>query len=1133
MSKDKIDTTEPNRQTPIAAIPGYLMTERGPEVFAPVDGPLETPVQSIEKGPLYMGVEEVMPEIDAAEAPQSPGDEALAKTGVNRRDFLKLFSAAAVASSAACVRRPLEKAVPYVNQPVDQGIGLPTYFASTCGECASGCGITVKTLSGLAVKIEGNPEHPLSQGSTCAAGQSSLQALFHPDRRTAPGFRNGDRISTYAWDDMYEVLGQRIAGKKVAVFTNGSTGSRNSFYGDVLKKMGGSDSDLYTYESNSLYEAITEAHQMVFGVELMPRPDMRLAKVIVGLGTDFLDVGTSPVFFAKNFANFHTVRGAEFGKFIQFETMMSQTGAKADERHVIPPSSEIVTALLLMKSLVEKNASGRAKDQAARILSANASIVSGGYDLVGVTKDVFDHVAEELLKAPSMVLAGNSAFDQNATMLQVAAALINEMIGAYGKTLFIDRGWMRSPVRTGDIARFMSNASKYDVVFFIDTNPVFSLPASFGFEQVLKSIPMVVSMQSTPNEMDEYAHVVLPTTHALESWGDEHPVAGFWSARQPVVRSVKDARQAEDIFLWLLAAQKKNLPYQDYRAYLHDKWKSLMTLVDVKGVDFDTFVKAVLRRGFAGKLESRPAPSIRDVSGSFKVAASATGKGLRLLAPLDPRLGDGRGADKPILQEIGDGMTTIAWDSWVAMNPNTAAKMGFKRNDVLLVETSAGNVKVTLYPLPGLHADAVVINRGNGHAVGSGLIQGGVGVNPLVLCEKATDTTINVPVTSGQEVKISKTGQIYRLAAMQKAHDIGNRTSIIKKYAFDDVKSLKREISLDDVPDLYPKLKEDEAAQYRWGMSVDLTKCSGCGACMAACAIENNIPQVGREQILLGREMHWVRLDRYFAGDVDNPQVTFQPMMCQQCAHAPCEAVCPVIATSHEPEGVNSMTYNRCIGTRYCANACPYKVRRFNWWTHKWGVAGERPQDRMPRALNPEVTVRTRGVMEKCNFCAQRVRQAKYVAKEQGRLIRDGEFVVACAQVCPSDAITFGNLKDRGSRVSMERSDARSYLALGGDPDKHEFGIKTLPNVSYMAVVAHREPLGTGEEGHGSGHDSHNGNAHEQGQTTEGHGASSEEAHAPAGHETPAAESTGKAAVNPTVNPATQPAVESPAPAHQ
>jgi molybdopterin-containing oxidoreductase family iron-sulfur binding subunit len=1075
MNKDQMDKmsqgSEPKRQTAVTSIPGYTMTDRGPEVFAPLDGPLEAPVKVIEKGHLYMGVEEVMPEVDCAEAPASAGDEAISKTNLDRRDFLKLFSAAAVASSAACVRRPLEKAVPYVNQPVDQAIGIPTYYASTCGECAAGCGITVKTSSGLPIKIEGNPEHPLSQGSTCAAGQSSLQALFHPERRTAPGFNDGTRLSTYAWNDMYETLAKRIDGKKVAIFTGGSTGSRNSFYTDVLKKMGGSEKDLYTYESNSLYEAISEAHQMVFGVESMPRPDMRLAKVIVGLGTDFLDVGVSPVFFAKNFGNFHSYRaGADFGKFIQFETMMTQTGAKADERHVIPPSSEIVVSLLLMKSLLEKNVSGSAKEQASRILAANSTILSDGYDLVGISKDVFDHVAEELLKAPSMVLAGNSAFDQNATMLQVAAALINDMIGAYGKTLFIDRGWMRSPVRSGDLARFMENAGNYEVVFFIDTNPVFSVPQSFGFVDIVKKIPMVVSMQSSPVEMDDYAQVILPINHALESWGDEHPVAGFWSARQPVVRAVKDTRQAEDIFLWLLAAQKKSLGYADYRAYLYDKWKALMALVDVKGVDFDTFVKAVLRRGFAGKLETRPAPSVKEVAGSFKIAEVATTKGLRLLAPLDPRLGDGRGADKPILQEIGDGMTTIAWDSWVAMNPNTAAKMGFKRNDVLSVETDAGALKVALYPLPGLHADAVVINRGNGHAKSAGVVQGGVGVDPLVLVGKTVDAATKAPVTSGMAVKISKTGEIYRLAAMQKSHDIGNRTGIVKKYSVEEVKAYKRERSLDDVPDLYPALAEDEAAQYRWGMSVDLTKCSGCGACMAACAVENNIPQVGRDQILLGREMHWVRMDRYFAGDVDNPQVTFQPMMCQQCAHAPCEAVCPVIATSHDPEGINSMTYNRCIGTRYCANACPYKVRRFNWWTHKWGVMGDRPQDRMPRALNPEVTVRTRGVMEKCNFCVQRLRQAKYVAKEQGRLIRDLEVMTACAQVCPSDAISFGNLKDQGSRVSLDRNEARSYLALGGDPDKNEFGIKTKPNVSYMAIVAHREPLGTGQEGHGASH---------------------------------------------------------------
>jgi molybdopterin-containing oxidoreductase family iron-sulfur binding subunit len=272
-------------------------------------------------------------------------------------------------------------------------------------------------------------------------------------------------------------------------------------------------------------------------------------------------------------------------------------------------------------------------------------------------------------------------------------------------------------------------------------------------------------------------------------------------------------------------------------------------------------------------------------------------------------------------------------------------------------------------------------------------------------------------------------------------------------------------VDLDKVPDLVPAL---EVAAHKWGMSIDLDKCNGCGACMTACAIENNVPQVGREQILLGREMHWIRLDRYFYGEIDNPQVTFQPVMCQHCNHAPCEAVCPVFATTHDSHGFNSMTYNRCVGTRYCANACPYKVRRFNWWTHKWGEMGARPVDRNPRALNPDVTVHTRGVMEKCSFCVGRLREATIAVKREGRELIDGEAMVACQQTCPSKAIEFGNLLDPKSVITEKRSDSRAYLMLGGDPEVGHYGIKTLPSVNYLAKVTHEEPfVGFGATKHG------------------------------------------------------------------
>jgi Fe-S-cluster-containing dehydrogenase component len=422
-------------------------------------------------------------------------------------------------------------------------------------------------------------------------------------------------------------------------------------------------------------------------------------------------------------------------------------------------------------------------------------------------------------------------------------------------------------------------------------------------------------------------------------------------------------------------------------------------------------------------------------------------------------------------------LTTVVWDSWVAMHPATAKKLGFKRHDLLRVETDAGSVDVSLYPMPGMHPDAVVIMRGNGRGQGVSKVTDGFGVDPSKLIPAAVDAISGAPVFAGQSVRVSATGKKHELALLQKHNDIANRADIVKKMTVAKAaESLGKKKDLDTVPDLFPKLRESE--QYRWGMSIDLTACTGCVACTVACDLENNVPQVGRQQILRGREMHWIRIDRYFAGPVDNPEVTFQPMLCQHCNHAPCEGVCPVFATAHDPEGFNGQTYNRCVGTRYCANACPYKIRRFNWFTHKWNIVGESERDRNLRALNPDVTVRTRGVMEKCSFCIQRVRDAKHRAKERGDTVRDGELKTACQQVCPANAITFGNLKDERSLVARLRTDGRAYLALGGDPEHGHYGLKTLPNVSYLAQVTHKESVmnaGSHDTGHGSEHKEDNG----------------------------------------------------------
>lgn len=1025
------------------------------------EGPFEAPTQTVVPGPYYKNIEEVLPELaEGSDAEYADdGKSSGPKLAVDRRDFMRLFSAGAMLASAACVRRPAEKIVPYVNQPVDQVPGVPVLYATTC-ECPAGCGIVVKTREGRPVKIEGNPEHPISQGATCTFGQASLQALYHPERRKSPIIRYGTgRVSEVKWEEVFDRLGDKVGkAKKVAILAGASTGNRNEFYRRFLKTVGSSEDALYTYEALALQNAIAAAHKAAFGTDGLPRTDLRRSSVIVGIGAEFLDIGVSPVYETKSWSAGHTFRMGHMGRFIQFESRMTSTGSKATERHPIAPGDELAITMLLVKALAnQSNAKGTAAEQSEikKALGLVTDIMAEAQSRLNLKDEIFDQLAKDLLAEPSLVMAGESgATSENATVLQLAAVMANVLIGAYGNTLHLDRGWMNQVVKPGDMARFMNDAKDIDVLFVIGTNPAFTLPESYGFKEVLKSIPTVISIQSMPNETDQYAEMILNAHHNLECWGDEESVAGFWSLRQPTIRPFTDSRQAEDILLWTAAKVGKPMGYSEYRDFVMERWQAVYKLIETK-VDFDTFFKAVLRRGFVGKLSARTVANLGNVSEHFKVKAKPAGKELRLIAHIDNRLLDGRGANRPVLQEVGDSMTTIAWDTWVGINPTTAAAMGLRYNDLVKVEGPAGSFEASIYPLPGLHPNTIAVPRGNGHVQGVSRVTDGVGANPLQVLSKEVDALTGDPVTYGQTVKLVATGKKYRLAAQQKHNDIADRKDIVKTVALKEAtENMRKNVDLDTVPDLYP---EHPKGQYRWGMSVDLGKCTGCSACMVACTTENNVPQGGREQILMGREMHWIRLDRYFDGPTDNPSVTIQPVMCQHCNHAPCEAVCPVYATTHDIEGINAQTYNRCVGTRYCANACPYKVRRFNWWTHKWNVIGEREQDRNPRALNPDVTVRTRGIMEKCTFCVQRIRDAKHAAKEKGPQARvmDGDVRTACQQVCPADAITFGNLDDPNSRVAQTRRDSRAYLLLGGEPEHGHFGIKTLPNVSYMAKVIH------------------------------------------------------------------------------
>ncbi|SMF32979.1 4Fe-4S dicluster domain-containing protein [Pseudobacteriovorax antillogorgiicola] len=1028
--------------------------EEQKEAFLHGDQPFEAPAKELVPGPYYSNIEEVVPELGEG----SDGQEAdQKKLAVDRRDFMRLFSAGAVmASTAACVRRPVEKSIPHVDQPIDQILGVPTYYATT----VDGAGVVVKTREGRPVFIEGNRSHPLSQGAASSLAMSELQALYHPDRRKAPVIRYGtNRESESSWDDVYSRLAAKLKdAQKVGILLKSTTGHSLDFYKDFLKAIGQSEDNLYLYDSNSLRNNMAAAYKLAFGEEGYPRTDLKRSELIVGVGSDFMDLGASSIYETKSWSDGHSYRFGQKGRFVQFESRLTMTGGAAEERYPIAPGNELGVTLALVKALLNNSASkGSAADKAniQTVLDAHSDLIQGAES--SVSAGVFTDLAKDLLTSKSVVLVGeSSASTKNGTLVQLAGIFANVLIGSYeNKTLVYNEYWMTAK-GGDDTKRFLDDAKSFDALFVINVNPAFTLPESTGIRETLKNIGTVVSIQSMPCETDAYAEFILNGHNILETWGDEHLVHGFWSMVQPTVSPFTNSQQAEDILLWVAAHLDKPMGVADYRNYLRKKWMRIHKEHNVTH-DFDTFFNAVLRKGLYGKKISRTIPSLNDVSSAFANAVPAS-SGLKLVAHLDHRLIDGVGADRPVLQEAGDALTTVTWDTWVAISPDKARELGFKYNDLVTVKGPAGSFEAAVYPMPGLHNDVVAVPRGNGHADGVSRVSTGIGVDPLQALAAEFDVVTGEPVTSGQAVELVATGRKYRLAAMQKHNDIANRTDILKEVGLDELTTKEKDKvfqKLDDVPDLFPELKAHP--DYRWGMSIDLDKCNGCGACTVACDLENNIPQVGREQILLGREMHWMRIDRYFKGAVENPEVSFQPVACQHCNHAPCEAVCPVYATVHDEEGMNNQTYNRCVGTRYCANACPYKVRRFNWFTHKWNVMGDRPVDRNPRALNPDVTVRTRGVMEKCTYCVQRIRDAKHYASEQKRKVVDGEIRTACEVACASNAIVFGNLKDNNSRVARLRRNYRAFLMLGGDPMHGHYGIKTLPNTSYLAKVV-RDP---------------------------------------------------------------------------
>ncbi len=1012
-----------------------------------------------------------------------------AQGGVARRDFLTIMGASMAMASFACARRPVHKIIPYVVKPEEITPGVPNWYASTCQECAQACGVLVKNREGRPIKLEGNPDHPVNRGSLCSRGQASVLGLYDPDRLKSPVSRNrldGTRkdVDWNAVDASIQAQLKKIAGQggRVKVLSGEIQGeSTRRLIKEFLSAFSGGEH--IEFEPLAL-EEIPAAQSLSYGNSVVPRYRFDEAQYVLSLGSDFLGNGTSPLEATKMWSERRKLAGqnpaqAQLGKLVCFESMMTLTGANADQRYPVRPGDELKVAMAIAHDLIVKQKRSRFAQDAtvlAALQSYSPEVVASELGLSGGAESI-RKVASELWEnqGKSIVVAGSvQTKTAVGVSLQVAANLLNSALENEGKTVdgSMNYSYQRSSFAALSRLAEEMKAGKVDALIVYRSNPVYAAPKGLlGLTDGFKRVPLVIVVSEHEDETAALADYVLPDHHFLENWGDAHPNQAIYSLQQPTLAPIHSSRAFQDSFLvWRkagLAVSGLASKALDWHDYLQNNWKETVYQQVGASGSFDQFWNGTLRagvvdvfaaKGISGNKMSPRAFRTASLGGVPKYSAlSADSLYLALYAKTS--LYDGRNANNAWLQELPDSISSVTWDNYLNLSPALAKKLDFNDDDVVEMISDDRTVQLPVHIQPGLHPQLVSVAVGYGRtAVGRVGDHTGVDVFPLVQMASGAKGAVPSLVFAGQKVNLRKTGKFYKLALTQWHTATENRPIInditLAEYRKNPAHAAHTDphLRLETVPSMWSK---HEYKGYRWGMAIDLTSCTGCSACMIACQAENNIPVVGRDQVRVSRQMHWIKIDRYYSGSVDNPNVIFQPMLCQHCENAPCETVCPVLATVHDDEGLNVQVYNRCVGTRYCQNNCPYKVRRFNFFDHWKAYEGT-----ANLVWNPDVTVRTRGIMEKCTFCVQRIRDAKDQAKDVGDRVKDGMLKTACQQTCPADAIVFGNLNDPESRVSKMKESPQAFRVLEV--------LNTLPAVSYMTKV--RNQAESAHSGHGSGH---------------------------------------------------------------
>lgn len=1001
----------------------------------------------------------------------------------SRRDFLKKMGFSIATVSLASCEAPVRYAIPYLNKPVDVDPGIPNYYASTYTDGNNYASIVVKTREGRPIKIEPNTLSKLTPGTTPQV-EASVLSLYDNQRLRNP-LKEGKEIEWITADSEITQKLNKINGteKKIKIITHSIISpSTQKILNNFITKY--PNTSIIKYDAIS-YSALLDAHLLSFQKRYLPAYHFDKAKTIVSIDADFLGTWINPALFTQQFTSKRKLssKNKEMNQLFVFETQLSITGGNADYRSAIKPSEKLACIAHIYNFIAKK------------IASEDFPIINS---IPNTENKIINKAVENLWKNKenSLIVCGSN--DINAQMLVNA---INIMLKNYNNTLDINTPLYLKQGNDKEMINFVADleAGAIDGLIFYNCNPCYDHPLGEDIAKYISKCSLTISTSDRGDETSKSTQYHLPDSHYLESWNDAEPMKNNFSISQPVIAKIFNTRQAQESFLtW----SGETISYRDF---IKNYWKENMFTSETE--DFQSFWDKCLYNGVFEKNNTeenlqhtetqKPFTftlfDVSTISKEISKKLSIPNTEYQVFLYENISIGAGEQANNPWLQELPDPISKVCWENYVAMSQKTATDLGISMKEgftqKISIEINGIPVNLPTVIQPGMPHNTFAIAFGYGRTNG-GKVSDGIGFNvfPFLYLGENEYNDANI-YNKVSVLNVEK--EPYRIAQTQTHQTFMGRETVIQETILDEYQKNQKAGRYEPMittpeghkkPGVISLWKGHTYNNHHWGMAIDLNSCTGCSACIIACQSENNIPVVGKTEVINRREMAWLRIDRYYSSDAttdnnnpdftytalekasDNPEVTFQPMMCQHCNNAPCETVCPVAATTHSTEGLNQMAYNRCIGTRYCANNCPYKVRRFNWFKYhdneQFSTNSSMNNDLGKMVLNPDVTVRSRGVMEKCTMCVQRIQYGKLNAKKENRRPKDGEINTACAASCPSEAIVFGDMKDPDSKISqllrissnekneLEVQEERAYNVL------EEINVK--PNVWYLTKIRNK-----------------------------------------------------------------------------